>query len=91
MLAPWHKAIGDEWVTLKELAVKIQARGYDGEYINPDLREALMNVAPKKDGTLDTHKFGNWLRRFDGRIAGGIRLARRKGKSPTAVWRVAKV
>ena len=91
VLAPWHEAIGDEWVTLKELAVKIQARGYDGEYVNSDLREALMNVAPKKDGTLDTHKFGNWLRRFDGRIAGGIRLARRKGKSPTAVWRVAKV
>jgi hypothetical protein len=38
----------DEWVTLKELAVKIQARGYDGEFVNSDLREALMNVAPRR-------------------------------------------
>lgn len=93
VLAAWHNAIGDEPVTLKALAARAQARDADGwNYLNPDLREALMNIAPKRDGSLDTRKLGDWLRRNSGKIVCSMKVGQsgRDGHSQKALWKVTK-
>jgi putative DNA primase/helicase len=50
VLAAWYDSIGDEPVTLKSVAAKVQEKDHDdyggaGAFLNPDLREVLMNIA----------------------------------------------
>lgn len=91
VLAAWHTDIGDEAVTLKQIAGKIQAKdAYSGEFLNPDLREALMNVARNRDGTLDTKKLAGWLRKNAGKIVKGMKAvqAGRDDHTQKVLWKV---
>jgi putative DNA primase/helicase len=95
VLAAWHDFIGDEAVTLKQLSAKVQVKDggdYGGEFLNSDLREALMNVAPNRDGSLDTTKLAGWLRKNTGKIVGGMKVFKdgRDGHSQKTLWKVIK-
>jgi putative DNA primase/helicase len=96
VLASWHNSIGDESCTLKTIAAKAQARDRDdysgGGFTNPDLREALMNIAPNRDGSLDTKKLAGWLRKNAGKIVGGMKViqAGRDDHSQKVMWKVIK-
>jgi putative DNA primase/helicase len=96
VLAAWHNALGDEPCTLKSLAAKVQAKendSYTSDFLNPDLREALMNIAPNRDGTLDTKKLAGWLRKNAGKILGGMKAvqAGRDSHTQKALWKVIRV
>jgi putative DNA primase/helicase len=97
VLAAWHNSMGDEPCTVKTIAAKVQAKDRDdygvGGFINPDLREALMNVAPNRDGSLDAKKLAWWLRKNAGKIAGGMKVIQdgRDDHTKTAVWKVIKI
>jgi hypothetical protein len=97
VLAAWHNSIGDEPVTLKSVAAKVQAKDRDdyggaGAFLNPDLREALMNITPNRDGTLDTDKLAGWLRKNAGKIAGGMKVIKygKDDHTHRANWKVVK-
>jgi len=66
VLTAWHAAIGDEEVTVKELRKKL----------TNDLEDVISEVAHNKDGECDWCRFGLWLRRMNGRIAGDLRLSK---------------
>ena len=97
VLAAWHNSIGDEACTLKAIAARVQARDRDdgyggGGFTNPDLREALMNVAPNRDGSLDTKKLAGWLRKNACKIGGGMKVVQdgRDDHSQKVMWKVIK-
>jgi putative DNA primase/helicase len=97
VLAAWHNSIGDEPVTLKSVAAKVQAKDHDdyggaGAFLNPDLREALMNIAANREGTLDTKKLAGWLRKNAGKIAGGMKVIKygKDDHTQKANWKVIK-
>jgi putative DNA primase/helicase len=97
VLAAWHHSMGDEPFTLKTIAAKVQAKDRDdyggsGAFINPDLREALMNVAPNRDGSLNTKKLAGWPRKNAGKIVGGMKVIQdgRDDHSQKALWKVIK-
>ena len=97
VLAAWHNSIGDEACTLKAIAARVQARDRDdgyggGGFTNPDLREVLMNLAPNKDGSLDTKKLGVWLRKNACKIVGGMKVVQdgRDDHSQKVMWKVIK-
>jgi putative DNA primase/helicase len=81
VLSAWHDAHGDEELTVKELAASTHEA----------LREAMLEIAPGKDGALDTNRLGKWLPRMNGRIAGGIKLERCSDKDThrkASKWKV---
>jgi putative DNA primase/helicase len=95
VLAAWHNSIGDEPYTLKSIAAKVQAKesdGYSSDFLNPDLRDALMNIASNRDGSLDTKKLAGWLRKNAGKIVGGMKViqAGRNDHTQKAMWKVIK-
>jgi putative DNA primase/helicase len=94
VLAAWYNSIGDEPVTLKSIAVRTQARAeYGGEFINPDLREALLNIAPNRDGSLNTKKLAGWLRKNTGKVVAGMKVIQdgSDDHTKTAMWKVIKM
>jgi putative DNA primase/helicase len=81
VLRAWHEANGDKELTVKELAASTHEA----------LREAMLDVAPGKDGALDANRLGKWLPRMNGRIAGSFKLERCADKDTnrkTAKWKV---
>ena len=81
-------------LTLKSVAAKAQERAcygdFGGEFLNPDLREALMNVAANRDGSLNTAKLSGWLQRNTGKIVGGLKVIQdgRDNHAQKALWKV---
>jgi len=59
-------------------------------YRLPDLHDVLLRIAGDR-GAIDTRRFGKWLERLNGRIAGGLRLSRDsvRGHGGVSVWIVA--
>jgi putative DNA primase/helicase len=65
------------------------------EYINPDLRDILLSVAPGRQG-IDSAKFGYWLRAKKGRIttlpgSGRVRFEPAGATNGLARWKLAAV
>jgi hypothetical protein len=66
VLSGWHEGHGEGALTVKELAATT----------NEALWEAMLEVAPGKDGALDVNRLGKWLSRMNRRVAGGLKLER---------------
>lgn len=76
----WFDALGDEPVNTKNLIAYCSG--------NPDLRDALMLIARKKD-TIDARRLGYWLRAHkDLRIAGKMLV--QHGQTKTTKWKIIK-
>jgi hypothetical protein len=83
VLPAWHAAVGAKAVTVKELRAEITT----------ELTEAILEIAPGKDGDFDAKRFGWWLRRMNGRMAGELRLSAARGDThkKQARWKVCGV
>jgi putative DNA primase/helicase len=51
-----------------------------------DLEATLQDVAPKKGGRWDTRRLGSAFRRHQGRIVGGLRVAKAEGPKRYGTW-----
>jgi hypothetical protein len=82
VLTAWRAAIGDGSITVKELRARLASED--------DLRDAISEVAPGKDGNIDGERLGKWLRRMNDRIAGGLLLSQgpRNTHRQKTSWRV---
>lgn len=49
--------------------------GHQGDLAAPDFLEAIMRIAGER-GNVNTTRFGNWLRKSEGRIVGGLKIKR---------------
>jgi hypothetical protein len=88
LLEAWFDLKGDEWVTVAELVQAVAgtnhfltASGEKGAAAR--LHEALVEIANDGRGNINRRTVGWYLRHFEGRIAGGLRLEKkpRQGKS----------
>lgn len=50
-----------------------------GDFVRPELRDALLMVAGERNGRLNPRLLGAWLRRHKGRVDTGVRLEARNG------------
>jgi putative DNA primase/helicase len=87
LLVAWAETFGEESVTV--------ARAIDKAFSGtgtPTLREALVAVDPRSDGrAVNPRTIGDRLRRWRGRIAGGLALeSDGKGHGGATRWRVAQ-
>ncbi len=64
-------------------------QGY-GDFVHPDFREALMNVAGQ-GGFVNNRTLGRYLGSYAGRIVNGLRLVRAGTLDGSASWKVEKV
>lgn len=97
----WRDAVGTDCPMttgeIKELAERKERVG-SGDYhdpgeirlANPDLRSALIEIAPGK-GEIDTRRLGRWLGRYRGRVLDGVKLtASDDSHSKQARWYLVK-
>jgi Bifunctional DNA primase/polymerase, N-terminal len=90
VLITWSRAIGEDELTVAEVIARANKRTPYGEYVDKDLRDALMTVAIGKSGDINPQRLGLWLRSHRDRMLGRYVL-RRCGDIHTRVarWSVA--
>jgi putative DNA primase/helicase len=74
LMAAWSGRIGHyEQMTAAKLIERSNQTGMQGDFANPDLREALMSIAG--DGrTINSRRLGRWLKSHSRRIVNGLRI-----------------
>ena len=86
ILTLWFTAFGKAGMTVPEV---IQQAGV-AEYVN--LYNALLDAAPssRDPAKVDAKRLGNWLRRYKGKVANGLRLEKAgvNTDTKTLYWRV---
>jgi hypothetical protein len=96
VMAAWRGEFRSEGVTVAQVAKKAmeqrRADTFDGslEFVNEDLREALLTVAGR-GGSINNKALGQWLARFKDRVADGCRFEERGSRQGVAVWALARV
>jgi hypothetical protein len=75
LMAAWSGRIGHyEQMTAAKLIERSNQTGMQGDFANPDLREALMSIAG--DGrTINSRRLGRWLKSHSRRIVNGLRIS----------------
>ena len=104
VLATWAGAIGvtiRSRVSVGELIRTAQERdvthdggysdSYDKDWKHPDLREALLDVADNKRGSIDNRRLGVWLKAQKGKISGSLSLANDANEHGHNRWYVEEV
>ena len=87
----WREAFHGQNVTvatvIKAACEQQRADTFDGrfEFVNEDLREALLNVAGR-GGAINNRALGNWLSSNKGRIINGLRFEHMGERGGIAVW-----
>lgn len=82
MLRAWRDCFGAEPHTLREALDRAVQAGAS------ELREALELVGRDRRGELDLLRFGKWMQRIAGRIAGGLQFQRAGERRGSALWQV---
>lgn len=80
VLQAWHARLASSPVTAAEAIAKA----------NPELRHALLEVAPGQGGQPDARQLGTWLFGHQRRIDLGLRLERAGARSGSALWMVSR-
>jgi hypothetical protein len=89
VLSTWSRAIGEDAVTTAEVIARANKRTPYGEYVDKDLRDALVAVAASKGGDINPQKLGFWLRSHRDRVLGRLVLRRRSDiRLSVARWSV---
>ncbi|WPL15575.1 hypothetical protein Thiowin_00476 [Thiorhodovibrio winogradskyi] len=97
LLSTWFDLNGGQWITAAEL-IQAAEPANDFSTVRTDkrdaLREALLDIANDGRGRINRKALGWYLRHFEGRIAGGLRLVKKQRPGNTKVahqYRVAEV
>lgn len=88
LLNSWTTAFGTRPVTAATVVTASMQQGpASGDYLNPDLREALQIICIEKP---TARRLGGWLRANRGRITEGLKVdqAGQDGHSKTSLWKV---
>ncbi|MGI4941677.1 MAG: bifunctional DNA primase/polymerase [Janthinobacterium lividum] len=80
VLALWQQHVGTDGRTARDIAEEASRRatsqmGEPTDFAAPELRDALLRIAGDR-GTISTRRLGKWLMDHEGRIVGGMRIAR---------------
>ena len=78
VLTLWRERIGDDGITVRDLAERASERkatmmGEPTDFSEPELRDALLRIAGER-GNISTLRLGRWLLAREGRIANGWRF-----------------
>ncbi|WP_424813551.1 topoisomerase [Roseococcus sp. YIM B11640] len=92
MLSVWHQALGEQALTVQQI-IKAVNEKHDmnpAEYRHPALRE-LLRAAFEERGEINTRRFGNALKKYEGVIVAKRRFKRAdtKGTGGLVRWQVA--
>ncbi|PLX74260.1 MAG: hypothetical protein C0607_11535, partial [Azoarcus sp.] len=88
LLSAWFEAFETRPVTAAQVVTAaLEAGPASGNYLRPDLREALQLICHEK---ITARRLGGWLRANRGRIIDGLRAAQAgtDGHSKTGLWSV---
>ncbi len=82
VMTAWRAAYPKgEPVSVKALELRTHA--------DEQLKEAMLNVAPKRDGGIDSKRLGYWLRSHNGKVVGDMKIVRgQDAHTKTALWSV---
>jgi len=86
LLQLWHERFGDTPMTLRDVVKRTETTDR-----NDPLYVALLEIAEKRDGAVDTRRAGRWIESKANRIADGLRVERAGARQGTALWSVSKV
>jgi hypothetical protein len=87
VLTAWSGIFQETEVPVAEIVLRAGEKDTAGDYVNRDLRDALLTVAASKGGVISPHRFGSWLRQHRNRVL-GRRCLQRTGPRHAARWRV---
>lgn len=87
VFATWHAAFGSKPMAAKDVIALANRKGEDFDYTNPELREALAQVA-ELGGSINSRRLGSWLGDENGTILAGLRLMKHGVVNGIAVWRI---
>jgi putative DNA primase/helicase len=96
VMAAWREAFGSEAITVAQVVKKAmeqrRSETFDGplEYVNEDLREALLTVAARGGG-INSRVLGSWLAKFKDRVGDGWRFEERGTRQAATVWALTSV
>lgn len=74
LLAAWYGAVQSAPHTAGEICSQGTLTGPHGDFINPNLREALLEVADDGRGAVKSKKLGHYLGRHKGRVLDGLKF-----------------
>lgn len=89
VITQWQRAIGNDCVTVPE-AIKRAEEMFNGDYVSPEFRDALLNVAGQR-GEIKSRPLGKWLSSHQDRIVAGHRIEHHGTKQGIAIWAIRRM
>lgn len=89
VMAQWRATLSVERVSTRRL-IEIATANAQGEYLQPDLRQALLAVAGRA-GEINPRTLGNWLAANKGRVLDGHAFEEAGQVGGYMTWRLAEV
>ncbi len=69
-----------------DLIERANDQGPSGDYLRPRLRDALLEIARSRVGTIDAKRLGRWLAKTESNIAAGLKLTSDRGDAARPRW-----
>lgn len=92
LLSSWVETAGSGPTTVSEIVSLAQQLSFDNSYVNENLRDALVEIAPDRTNGVNVKSLGKFLSAHEGRIVGGKKIVNTRNKRDNkALWRVASV
>lgn len=85
----WHRAIGFDRVTTQQAIERSKLKGFDGDFINPGLHTAFVEVAEAR-GNIDSRRLSRWLSTNKSKVEGGIMIQRMPMVDGYPTWQLHK-
>jgi hypothetical protein len=89
VFSEWHRIFRGRMIKAKDL-IDEACRQEDDQYVNPNLREAMLDIAGHGEN-IDHTKFGRWLCKFNKRAEAGFKLVKGGETHGIALWLVSKI
>ena len=91
LLTAWHDATGSDERTANDIVSLAQQTGFGSDYLHPDLREVVTEIAFDRAKGINSTKLGYYLRAYADRVVGAFKLVNAgKDRTNKVLWKVVK-
>ena len=87
----WFAKFGKSPAQVKDVIKVAHDRGLNFQSLNEDLLNIIIDIAGKKDDSIDRRRLGWWIKRHAGQVVNGMRLVQDSSTHNAAKWKLESV